>query len=79
MPQKCDICGKQPSVGHSVSHANNKTKRRWNLNLQRVHVVVRGTVKHLRVCARCIRAGKIVKAPYDHSGAKARRGAPATQ
>ena len=32
----CSVCGKGPSVGNNVSHANNKTKRRWNPNLQKV-------------------------------------------
>ncbi|MDA2918560.1 50S ribosomal protein L28, partial [Desulfobacterota bacterium AH_259_B03_O07] len=31
MAQVCDICGKKPLYGHNVSHANNKTKRRWNI------------------------------------------------
>ncbi len=30
----CAICGKQPSVGNNVSHANNKTRRRFLPNLQ---------------------------------------------
>jgi len=32
---KCSICGKGPSFGHNVSHANNKTKRRFLPNLKR--------------------------------------------
>ena len=34
MPKKCPITGKAPLVGHNVSHANNKTKRRYLPNLQ---------------------------------------------
>jgi large subunit ribosomal protein L28 len=49
-------------VGHNVSHANNKTKRRWMPNLQRVKAKVHGTVKYLRVCTRCIRSGWVKKA-----------------
>lgn len=60
--QRCEICGKGPAVGNNVSHANNKTKRRWLPNLQRVRARVTGSVKRLRVCTRCIRSGKIVKA-----------------
>ena len=60
--QRCEICGKGPAVGNNVSHANNKTKRRWLPNLQRVRAKVAGSVKRLRVCTRCIRSGKIVKA-----------------
>ncbi|NIR42493.1 MAG: 50S ribosomal protein L28 [Gemmatimonadetes bacterium] len=63
MSRVCYVCGKNPSVGHNVSHANNKTKRRWMPNLQRVRVVDDGTVKRVRVCSRCIKSGRIVKAP----------------
>ena len=62
MAQRCEICGKGPAVGNNVSHANNKTKRRWLPNLQRVRAKVAGSVQRLRVCTRCIRSGKIVKA-----------------
>jgi large subunit ribosomal protein L28 len=34
MPRVCQITGKKPQVGHHVSHANNKTKRRFLPNLQ---------------------------------------------
>lgn len=34
MAKKCPITGKGPLVGHNVSHANNKTKRRYLPNLQ---------------------------------------------
>jgi large subunit ribosomal protein L28 len=56
------VCGKGPSVGHNVSHANNKTKRRWNPNLQRVRANLEGTVKYIKVCTRCLRSGKVKKA-----------------
>jgi len=63
MARTCYVCGKGPGVGNNVSHANNKTRRRWLPNLKRVHVVTdNGTRKHVRVCTRCISAGKIRKA-----------------
>ncbi|KPF50774.1 50S ribosomal protein L28 [beta proteobacterium AAP121] len=34
MARKCDVTGKGPMVGNHVSHANNKTKRRFLPNLQ---------------------------------------------
>jgi large subunit ribosomal protein L28 len=58
----CEVCGKTPSRGHNVSHANNKTKRRWLPNLQRVKAKVHGTVKYIRVCTSCIRSGWVKKA-----------------
>lgn len=33
MAQVCHITGKRPRVGNTVSHAHNKTKRRFNINL----------------------------------------------
>ncbi len=62
MAQRCDICDKGPLVGNNVSHANNKTKRRSIPNLQRVKAKVDGRVTHLRVCTRCLKAGKVTKA-----------------
>ena len=35
MSKVCDITGKRPQVGNNVSHANNKTKRRFNPNLHK--------------------------------------------
>ncbi|HTT75539.1 MAG TPA: 50S ribosomal protein L28 [Candidatus Binataceae bacterium] len=58
----CSVCGKGPSVGNNVSHANNKTKRRWNPNLQEVRALTKtGAVQRALVCTRCIRSGKIRK------------------
>ncbi|MCD6215363.1 MAG: 50S ribosomal protein L28 [Candidatus Desulfofervidus sp.] len=61
MSWKCEICGKRPSVGNNVSHANNRTKRRWLPNVQKVRAVVNGQVKRIRVCTKCLKAGKVVK------------------
>ena len=59
MSTKCQLCGKTPSNGNRVSHANNKTKRRWMPNLQTVRVrQANGTRKKMRVCTQCIRSGK---------------------
>ncbi len=62
MARSCEICGKRPRVGHSVSHAHNVTKRRWYPNLQRVRAIQKGTVRHIRVCTRCLRSGLVTKA-----------------
>ncbi|MCJ7802311.1 MAG: 50S ribosomal protein L28 [Candidatus Marinimicrobia bacterium] len=35
MSRVCDVTGKKPMFGNNVSHANNKTRRRFNINLQR--------------------------------------------
>ena len=36
MSRKCELTGKIPLAGHNVSHANNKTKRRFLPNLKKV-------------------------------------------
>ena len=36
MSKKCELTGKIPLKGHNVSHANNKTKRRFLPNLKKV-------------------------------------------
>jgi large subunit ribosomal protein L28 len=64
MARICAVCGKGPSTGNNVSHANNKTKRRWLPNLQTVRVMgPEGQPVRIRVCTSCISAGKITKAP----------------
>ncbi len=62
MARVCEICGKGPRSGNNVSHAHNLTKRKWYPNLQRVHAIVDGVRKRIRVCTRCIRSGKVIKA-----------------
>jgi large subunit ribosomal protein L28 len=62
MARVCEICGKHPSVGNNVSHANNKTRRRWLPNLQRVRAKIEGTVRRIRVCTSCLRSGRVQKA-----------------
>ncbi|GIS54077.1 hypothetical protein Ct9H90mP29_11190 [bacterium] len=35
MSRICDVTGKKPMFGNNVSHANNKSRRRFNINLQK--------------------------------------------
>lgn len=68
MARICYVCGKGPSTGNNVSHANNRTKRRWLPNLQRVRILDDdGTRKRVKVCTSCISAGKIRKPPATRS------------
>jgi len=62
MAQVCSVCGKKPRSGNNVSHAHNITQRRWNVNLRPVRAKVAGGSKRVRVCAACLRSGKVVKA-----------------
>lgn len=64
MARICYVCGKGPRTGNNVSHANNKTKRRWLPNLQPARIIDEsGVRRRVRVCTSCISAGKITKAP----------------
>ncbi len=62
MAKMCEICGKSPQVGFKVSHANNKSKRRFKPNLQKVRAQLdSGEVTRLKVCTRCLRSGAVRK------------------
>ena len=59
MSKKCAITGKGPMVGKNVSHANNKTKRRFMPNLRTVRVMLEdGTTRKIRVAASTLRTMK---------------------
>jgi large subunit ribosomal protein L28 len=62
MARVCSICGKGPTTGFHVSHANNRVKRRWYPNLQTVRTSVEGRIRRVQVCSRCIRSNLIKKA-----------------
>jgi len=62
MAKSCEVCGKGPQFGNRVSHANNRTKRRFEPNLQSVRALINGAAKRIRVCTRCLKAGKVLKA-----------------
>ena len=62
MAKRCEICDKGPVVGRTISHAHNVRPRRFEPNLQTVRAIVNGGVQRLRVCTRCLRSGKVVKA-----------------
>lgn len=63
MSKECEICHKKTVTGRSISHAHNVTARTWQPNLQRVRVLIDGSVRRVWVCTRCIRSGKVQKAP----------------
>ncbi len=65
MSKVCQVCGRGPRVGFRVSHAHNRNKRRWDINLQSMRVMFNGSPKRIRVCTRCIQAGKIVRPKFQ--------------
>jgi large subunit ribosomal protein L28 len=63
MARKCISCGKKPVRGNAVSHSNRKTIRFFNPNLQKVNIILAGKKTKAYVCTKCLKAGKVVKAP----------------
>jgi len=49
-------------AGNNVSHAHNTTRRRFLPNLHKVRARIENSVRSVRVCTRCLRSGKVVKA-----------------
>jgi large subunit ribosomal protein L28 len=61
MARRCDICGKGHQIGSNVSHAHNRTKRRFLPNLKSVRAGVAGQSQRLLVCTICIKSGLVAK------------------
>lgn len=75
MSKICSICGKRPVAGKSIARRGRPkkkggiglkttgvTNRRFLPNIQTVKVIQNGTVRRIKVCAKCLKAGKVVKA-----------------
>ena len=62
MSKVCAVCGNQPGFAHNRSHSMVATKRRFNPNLQRVRVILKGVATRAYVCTRCLKSGKVEKA-----------------
>jgi large subunit ribosomal protein L28 len=74
MSNFCEVCGKGPKAGRSIARkglAKKKggvgkkttgiTKRRFLPNLQSVKTKIKGTVKRIKICTSCLKAGKVEK------------------
>lgn len=59
---KCDICGKGVVFGINISHSHIRTNRAWKPNIRKVKAIVDGTPKTVKVCAKCLRSGKVTRA-----------------
>jgi len=75
MSRVCEICNKKKVMGNSIKRrglAKKKggigkkttgiTRREFRPNLQSVRALVNGAVKRVKVCTRCLKSGKVVKA-----------------
>lgn len=75
MAKRCDMCGKGPVTGSSLTRRGvakkaggvgirivRRNRRRFLPNLQKVRAMLNGAVRSVRVCTRCLKSGKITKA-----------------
>ncbi|MBD3427021.1 MAG: 50S ribosomal protein L28 [Candidatus Omnitrophica bacterium] len=75
MARECYICGKKPVSGRTIARrgmakskggvgqrTTGKTLRRFVPNIQTVNALIAGKKKKIKVCAKCIKAGKVKKA-----------------
>ncbi len=75
MARICEICEKKPVMGRTIKrrgiakraggiglNVTGYSRRRFLPNLQVVKAIISGGVKRIRVCAKCLKAGKVLKA-----------------
>ena len=63
MSKVCEICGKAPVAGRSVSHSHRVSGRTFAPNIQRVTIKdSKGKIRKANVCTKCLKAGKVTKA-----------------
>ncbi|NLJ74684.1 MAG: 50S ribosomal protein L28 [Firmicutes bacterium] len=62
MARRCIICDRGTKMGNLRSHAENKSKRTWKPNLQKIRVLVQGRPRRAYVCTRCLKSGKAERA-----------------
>ena len=62
---KCAVCDKTVRNGNQISiarsHVSRRSPRTWRPNLRTVTVMVNGQPKKIKVCAKCLRAGKVTR------------------
>lgn len=62
MSKQCEICGKKPIKAAKLTFSHKQIVHTQEPNLQSVKVNMNGTVKRIKVCTSCLRAGKVQKA-----------------
>ncbi len=71
MSRVCAVSGKKAMSGNARSHSLRATRRKWNVNLQKVHMIVDGKPKTVRISARAMKTLK--------SGVTKKTAAPAAE
>jgi large subunit ribosomal protein L28 len=74
MARVCEVCGKRTESGAQIARrglpkkkggiglrVTGHTLRKFKPNIQRVRAVVDGVPKRIKICTRCLKAGKLVK------------------
>ncbi|MCQ2789164.1 MAG: 50S ribosomal protein L28 [bacterium] len=62
MSRQCEICGKTPLKSAKLTFSHKQNLNRQAPNLQTVKANINGTVKKIKVCTSCLKAGKVQKA-----------------
>ncbi len=52
---KCQQCGKGPQYGNNRPWSKKATRRRWEVNVQKVNVLENGRMVSKRLCSSCLR------------------------
>ncbi|MEL3906742.1 MAG: 50S ribosomal protein L28 [Treponema sp.] len=61
MARRCDICGKGPMSGNTVSKSLNHRRRVWRPNLIEVKTEINGRTLTVKMCSRCLKSNYVVK------------------
>ena len=63
MSKICEVCGKKPVAGRSVSHSHRVSNRMVRPNIQKVTIRdSKGHVRKANICTKCMKAGKVERA-----------------
>ena len=62
MSKVCEVCGKAPVAGRSISHSHRVSNRTFRPNVQKVTINDNGRVRKANICTKCLKAGKVVRA-----------------
>ena len=61
MARTCELCGKHPVAGKTVSHAHNVNNRIVYPNLRTIKASIDGTVRRTKICMKCLKRISLVK------------------
>ncbi|MBN1984073.1 MAG: 50S ribosomal protein L28 [Chitinivibrionales bacterium] len=62
MARTCQICGKRPVSGRTISHAHNINNRVVYPNLRTIKTIIQGTSMKIKVCMKCLKRMAFSKA-----------------